>query len=140
MKKNLISIFVLLFILQSCDPGYDAKIINQSEKTIKVIFEYDEKIILKNIERNVSFIPEVIYNNENSRTLFEIDTTNFIVTSIVQPKDTLDLEMGIGTRPTFRNIKMIKIYGTDSTYLKNKEKMNKAFTEKGKYQYELIIK
>ena len=95
----------------------------------------------------VSSIQIIIYffrfnekNLKNSRILFEIDTTNFIVTSTVQPKDTLDLEMGIGTCPTFRNIKMIKIYGTDSTYLKNKEKMNKAFTEKRKYQYQLIIK
>ncbi|WP_157972955.1 hypothetical protein [Aureibaculum luteum] len=62
------------------------------------------------------------------------------MTSIVQSKDTLDLEMGIGTHPNFRNIKMIKIYGTDAIYLRNNDKMTKAFTVKEGYQYELIIK
>ena len=140
MNRKLISIFLLVFTLQSCDPGYDAKIINKSDEPIEVIFEYDKKIIQKNIDRNINFIPEVVYNNENTRTSFEIDTTNFIVTSIVQSKDTLGLEIGIGTRPNFRNIKMIKIYGSDTIYLRNNEKMTKAFTKKEKYQYELVIK
>lgn len=140
MNGKLIIISLFVFILQSCDPGYDAKIINNSDRPIKVIFEYDGKIIQQNLERKISFIPEVIYNNEGSNTSFEIDKINFIVTSLVQSEDTLNLEMGIGTHPEFRNIDMIKIVGTDTTYLDNKEKMIKAFTEKEKYQYELIIK
>ncbi|MEY8847381.1 hypothetical protein AB9K26_01080 [Psychroserpens sp. XS_ASV72] len=140
MNRKLISIFLLALVLHSCDPFYNAKIINKSNKPLKVIFEYDKEVIKKNIKRKISFTPEVVYNNENTRTSFEIDTINFIVTANVQTKDTLDLEMGIGTQPDFRNIQMIKIYGTDTIYLKNNEKMIKAFTEKGKYHYELIVK
>ena len=140
MNRKLISIFLFTIVLHSCDPVYNAKIINESDNPLKVIFEYDKEVIKKNIKRKIRFKPEVLYNNENTRASFEIDTVNFIVTSIVQTKDTLDLEIGIGTQPDFRNIQMIKIYGTDTIYLVNKDKMIKAFTEKEKYQYELVIK
>ena len=131
MTGKLILFSLLTCILQSCDPVYNTKIINNSDDYITVVFEYDRTIIQQNLDQKIRFKPELIINNENSNISFEIDEINFIVTSLVQSKDTLNLEMGIGTRPEFEDIKMITVFGTDTLNIDNIEKGIKAFKKKG---------
>ena len=139
MQRSFILIFLFISILCSCDPGYSARIINRSNSMSQVIVEYDRELIQKDFERNVGFNPEVVYNNENSKTLIKIDTIDFVVTCVVQPSDTLLLEMGIGTRPEFNGITRVTIIADDTLYLENKKKMKSIFSKRDYYQYEFMI-
>jgi len=60
--------------------------------------------------------------------------------AILQPSDSINVEMGIGTHPNFNKLSAIKIYKSDTLILDTKEKILDAFRKDKKYNYTLKIK
>lgn len=131
--------FLLVFIIQSCDPVFNTRLSNKSSADIILEIQFDKE----NIESTWGGRPYIPYLEgilNGGGTTIQFDTIKLISKTKIRPTESFEIEEGVGTQPDFFAIKKMTIYAIDTLVLDNKEKMKAAFTEVNTRNFELEIK
>lgn len=131
-------VITLPIIFCSCDFHTKSTLINSTKSNVVVEIHYDKDSIKKDW-RNKSFYSLFVEKDLQKKKFIKVDTLNLIIDIKVIPKDTFQIDVNWGKKPTFQYIKNIKIFGKDTIILQNREKMKKVFQkqEDGKFVFEI---
>ena len=133
--KLLLIILFASFI--SCDPVYNARIVNETNQRQLLVIEFDSVELKKSWEGR-DYLPFLKsypgYTNINS---FRFDTIKLIKYFIIQPNSSFPLSGA--NKNNYKLFNKILI-GNNKIQLKNKEEIIKAFEKTSETQSQLVIK
>jgi hypothetical protein len=141
IKPKLSYLFIFLILLNySCDPGFKATIVNNTNKDAIVEVQFDEADFDRHLKSNIPIFE--ISENPNLE-LLAFDKPKLTIKIKIYPHKRFEIESGLGSKPTFNFAKKISIITTDTIVLNNYEEMSKKFLKtRGTFskEFELEIK
>jgi len=132
--------FLLVCFISSCDPGYHADIINNTNQEILLEIQFDKSTI----QQFRGHIPctEYLrsYPDEAGFQNIRFDPLELKSTFILKSNSSFPVEHGLDHKPRFWVFKSIKIFYKDTIQLKDREEIKKAFLNVEGGAWELRIK
>src|SRR5690606_33218038 len=115
--------------LTSCEPVYEAVIINETKNDVILQLTFDKKELEK--AWGDSLYLGLLNSYPNTPTIDRInkDTINLIYSYSIKPQGIFPFGSGIGYKPDFDSVKEILILKPDTLLLRSKAEMSKAFDE-----------
>lgn len=137
MKKHIILSFLILLLFSSCEKVYFTNLRNCTDTDLILEIVLDKDSVNK---YNNHLKESTIISFNNGGKLIKIDSTNYIATFLLKPKEEYTFEGGLGEKPEFTEISKINIYGKDTLRINSRAEMFKNFEEESNRQYVLEVK